>query len=405
MTPDKKQRHTASFAFISFILILVNQFSGIRDAQPVNYWIATSIVIAVLLLITKPTISSFRNEPRLTYYLLLPLLLFAVYIPLSSGLGTAEIKAGLKYGVIAALIYAVYRSELTLSHFLALVSLTLLIQGGLFFLALTDWAILPLNSHGNRQGLSIAIHGTIWRLAGLTFPFFVYQALKSTKPTYFLVFLLLALVAGAVNVLDGTRTGFLILVLGGVVGAGLTVWRGKHRPQVIIGAVLAAIILFGLLYLTSNTFGNRAAGVFSQTIQLLGSGDTFSLERLDGNRQRQMETALGTISEMPFQGKGWLANLSVDGYVIHNVFLQTWADLGLLGIVLYIAIFTPAFMMARQWLKNGSGHDFMVLPLSIVFCYLFSNLFHPISTELTEWVLVAFSLGLMIRQLAAKKDN
>ena len=215
----------------------------------------------------------------------------------------------------------------------------------------------------------------------------------------------LALVAGAVNVLDGTRTGFLILVLGGVVGAGLAVWRGKHRPQVIIGAVLAAIILFGLLYLTSNTFGNRAAGVFSQTIQLLGSGDTFSLERLDGNRQRQMETALGTISEMPFQGKGWLANLSVDGYVIHNVFLQTWADLGLLGIVLYIAIFTPAFMMARQWLKNGSGHDFMVLPLSIVFCYLFSNLFHPISTELTEWVLVAFSLGLMIRQLAAKKDN
>lgn len=363
------------------------------------------MAIALILLITKPTISSFRNEPRLTYCLLLPLLLFAAYIPLSSGLGTAEIKASLKYGVIAALIYAVYRSELTLSHFLGLVSLTLLIQGGLFFLALTDWAILPFDSRGNRQGLSIAIHGTIWRLGGLTFPFFVYQTLKSTKPRYFLLFLLFTAVAAAINVLDGTRTGFLILVLGGAAGTVLAVWRGKHRLQVLIGAVLSTIILFGLLYLTSNTFGNRAAGVFNQTINLLVSGDAFSLDRLDGNRQRQIETALGTISEVPFQGKGWLANLSVDGHVIHNVFLQTWADLGLLGIALYIAIFTPAFMMARQWLKNGTSHDFMLLPLSIVFCYLFSNLFHPISTELTEWVLVAFSLGLMIRQLAAKKDN
>lgn len=404
MTYDAKTIRTAIFAAISFLLILVNQFSGIRDAQPFGYWIVSSLAIAALLLLTRPTLTSIKTEPQLAHWLLLPLVVFAVYIPLMSGWGAAELKASMKYGVIAALIYAVYRSELKLSHFLVIVIATLLIQGGLFFLAFTDWAIVPLEDYGSRKGLSIATHGTIWRLGGLTFPFFVYQTLKSTTATHLLAFLLLTIVAAAVNLLDGTRTGFLILILGGLFGTGLAIWRGSHRRQILIGTLLTVVTLTGLLHLTSTSFGNRAGEIFNRTLQTITSSDSFSLEQLDGNRQRQVQTAVETISESPLQGSGWLTNISLDGYVIHNVILQTWADLGFFGMLFYLAIFTPAVLVAYRWLTNRSSSDHMVLPLSIVVCYSFSSLFHPISTELTEWVLVAFSLGLMIRWLTNQES-
>ena len=398
------------FVAVIFLLVLVNQFSGIRDANPDIYWLVSAAVVGFLLLVTKPTFSSILNEPTRAKLLLLPMVIFALYIPLVSGFGGSELRATFKFLVIAGLIYAVYRSSITSNDLVKIVCVVLVIQGGLFFLAFTDWAIVPLDKHYSRHGLSIANYGTIWRLAGLSFPFFVYQTLKSNNPTPSMLNLFLAVIAAAIITLDGTRTGLLILILGGGTATLIAIWVSAQRVRMLRALAAFIAVTLGTLYVIAVAIPGRAYAVYviSQTWhQFKHTGLT--LEHLDEFRQRQLETAIAAISQRPLQGQGWLTTISTDNYVIHNVYLQTWSDLGILGMLIYVGIFIPAIWSAIIWFRcnseqrhsseNKTESDHLLLPITIVFCYLFSSMLHPISTELTEWILIAFSLGLLIRHL------
>ena len=177
--------------------------------------------------------------------------------------------------------------------------------------------------------------------------------------------------------------------------------RALFFRLIAIGLVSLGVLSAGL---TSLPGGDRGLRTVDKLWDALAH-NSLSISDLDPARQRQIDAAVTTIRDHPFTGAGWLETVSSDGYVIHNVYLQLWSDLGIIGLSIYLAIFFPALWFSARWLRDNEKDSLALLPISIVLSHLFSSLFHPVSTELTEWVLIAFSLGIMIRLLCINEPR
>ncbi len=106
-------------------------------------------------------------------------------------------------------------------------------------------------------------------------------------------------------------------------------------------------------------------------------------------------------SNLPW-GAGWQATRSSFGgeyhLVIHMAYLQVLSDLGVVGLLGFLLVFTPLWRMI--WLFRHQPlillvqHPLLVIPSFL----LFTSLFNPISNELSEWGLPMLVLAMLAHQ-------
>jgi O-antigen ligase len=136
-----------------------------------------------------------------------------------------------------------------------------------------------------------------------------------------------------------SRGGFVTL---GVVGVMWAVQAARTRGLRAMATV--ALVAVVLAVAAPSAYVNRLSTMFDAEADPTGSA---------GERWEVMTTALGYIAEQPVSGLGLGNSIHVTvmrggpAREVHNAYLKTGAELGVLGMVIYMLFVGSAYMTAR----------------------------------------------------------
>jgi hypothetical protein len=256
-----------------------------------------------------------------------------------------------------------------------------------------------------RFGTILNTPGSLWRVGVLTLAGTVLRFSSGRARPRDVPLLLGSLV---LLLLDGSRTAFVILFSGGAALAIALLRRsvsraGRGRPLAIVAAVacLAPVLLVlsagkGLFF-ESGEVGLVRRGL--TVVEAIFTGDRDDIERIDSARSEMNRDVIAAIADHPVLGSGMgttRSGASAGPLVIHNAYLQMWADVGLLGFLSFstLTLGSIPVLYARYRLRAGANPELRVLFYNGIFvlaCWMVAALLHPVSTELSEWIM--FILG------------
>jgi O-antigen ligase len=185
------------------------------------------------------------------------------------------------------------------------------------------------------KGVGVRIAGIVGGIFGnpndlataldMLVPFAVIRALGSKGPLRVFYLAMSALMALAI-VFTFSRGGFLGLIAAG----GFMIWKlGRHNRAAI---VLGSLILVGVVLLSvPNGYGARLGSILHIQNDATGSAQ---------ERQELMAKALSVAVRHPILGVG-MGNFhiySIHEKAAHNSYLETAAELGIAGLLAYLAI-------------------------------------------------------------------
>ncbi|WP_345796646.1 sugar transferase [Castellaniella sp. MT123] len=272
-----------------------------------------------------------------------------------------------------------------------------------------------------REGSFLAWPGVIWKAGAFFAPLFLADMLVCPRRWIANG----VAVAGCVFlvVIDGTRTGVLVLGLTALAFGLLLAWR--HDWRALSGARPAMAVcvpaLFGLLLLStgigylshgsagsppiqragvSGMFGGKTEALMETAIEpvtttRLGEGDPQRIRLLEYGMDRAMDC-------LPL-GCGFGSTAMDPGYgvvmPVHNAYLGVLADFGVLGLAGMLGFIVAAILPIRRVLRGGAGSAkdtyFVVASSGAALAYLASLMLHTFSSEMSEWgyliVMLAFA--------------
>jgi O-antigen ligase len=200
-------------------------------------------------------------------------------------------------------------------------------------------------------------------LCGLAIPALVALALGAGKPRWALPGLM-SLSAGVV--LSGSRSGFLVAVLGGFAAALLSPARRRIRAAVVLAGVAALVLVLGTLARQSpGDVGERLGNLFRPSL---------SLEDRASSRPLLWKSAWVLYRESPGEGGGlgsfsWrLPDLAgADRWRLAlrdnpgSAYLQALAETGIIGLLAMLGFFVALSRGALSRLREAPGSSAAVL--------------------------------------------
>jgi len=406
-----KGERTTWQAVIVCIWVAFVSASALKAMIPYVHWFATIAVVALLC----PRFLGARYSRAVKFTMLggsLLVLSIVIIVPMNLNpvyqLAEASKLAGILLVVTPLLLARSDTSRgLRLGAELAVAANGALVLMG--FLGVSG--VFTLMAFG-RYGTVLNPPGSLWRVGILVL---VSSSLNLLVGRSFLWPLIMFTCSVALLVFDGARTaGLSILVAFGFV-AYFMVKEMRNRGGFATRRVLARMTLLGVVliggivwrpiqeaYVGNVGFGDRLSGMFNAA----ESSGVEGVESTDQNRAEMLRVAYDAIAAHPLLGTGMgTTSLSgiYDGLVIHDAYLQVWADVGLFGFMAYVVL-TIGILLGR-WARRSevaradisdrvSFHN----GVYILTCWALSGLLHPLSTEISEWVM--FIVGLAGMQVA-----
>lgn len=224
-------------------------------------------------------------------------------------------------------------------------------------------------------------------------------------------------VCGGLVGLDGSRTASLLVVVIWVFVISLGLARHGFKRVIIRRASALAVVMMVSIGGINPSNINPVSHIYSEFDALLhsgegsldeGSADDDALKGRDIGEDSiryamVMDGLRGVVDHFP-AGGGLGASVTqtesmTRPMVVHMAYLQLLADVGIIGFVGYLGIFLVPVAYAISRLRQSADpwacFDRMVLPLGILGIYLFGGLLHPVSTELSEWLIVLVGIAML----------
>lgn len=258
-----------------------------------------------------------------------------------------------------------------------------------------------------RWGTILNYPGSLWRVGITGFCYSAYLLSTEQRPAIRHVLLLSACLL--LIVVDGSRTGGILVVLGALfLAAAVWMERSGHVLRLVtrmgvIGVVGGAVIMFAL---SAFTLGERS--IIERLELLLEVQQSGGFENMAQSevRYRMIAHALDEIHENPLWGEGigtTTTPTSVGPMRVHNSYLQTWSDLGILGFVGYLCVvlgwipLLPRALRGIQAQPQAVSRAVYYNAIFLLIMYALSGLFHPISTEWSEWIVFLVGYALVVQ--------
>src|SRR5574337_37757 len=355
--------------------------------SPAGYWISWSVWLSIAML------SAFASRPfslahsalagaQIHLVVGFPVLVFAFLVSAVINADVETLYQGIKLIVIA--IIGLFLSHS--SHSLARKDIAAI--SGLIILS--AFAIFEFAKHialnwyvqlgDGRQGTVLAYPGVLWKTGAFFSAFLLARFFCGNKMRA--RFLLLYIVSVYLVFMDGSRTGFLWLavVLVSFVMMRLIDFAKPVSLPAIIFSLIGATLGGGLLLAKSSDIGLADYAVVAAR---LTEGDPVRAEMIgDGI----------TLAEkcLPFGcGFGAAVTQTAEGsMVIHNAFLSSLADVGIVGFAgLLIIVFGPLLAALQRLPAVSTPADgyYLLAAAMGVLGFAFSMFLHPLSTEMSEW--------------------
>lgn len=372
---------------------------GLQDSiYPRTHWVvsaAAATLVAPFLL--RVRFATFAPG-------LLPAWLLAASVLLSS-VGSPDPLYGLaeagKLGIMLVVTLTLFVTHSRYAHyaFRAFVFSTYL-NVVLLLAGLLGVATLSREMMLRRWGTLLDYPGSLWRVGILSVGWSAYLLLARDKPVQRLAVLAASL---ALIYFDGSRTGFLLLCL--VAVPFLLVVRVVERRSLVsrlatVGAafVLTLALVAGWNWAASQRSASQASGSLGRIAQLASSlrleGAT-GLAAADPVRARMLQTGLAALREAGVVGSGietTRAGTEEGLFVLHMTYFQVLGDLGLLGLVAYLWLTLGWLLwLPRAWanirgMVSTPQRGLYYNAILLLFLFALAALFHPLSTEWSEWI-------------------
>ena len=291
----------------------------------------------------------------------------------------------IKLAAIFAIGVLIYKHSNRLNHqHLASISLTTITVAFLLFAsAKYAFPALHVQLGDGRQGSLIAYPGVLWKTGAFFSPFALAHFLSERNSS---VTSLLSYLAGAfLVIIDGSRTGILWLIFSTTILISIRIldYRRAYSFQNILLAGLAAATLSiwgAFLASTRDTIN------FALALDRISSGDPTRINMLaDGLTHAEQCLALGC-------GFGSAVSATPEGpMVIHNAFLAVLGDVGVLGFIGFVVIISSPLLVLLARLstfpsRSDFGSTYFICAATLgVIGFMFTLIFHPFSTEMSEW--------------------
>lgn len=266
----------------------------------------------------------------------------------------------------------------------------------------------------DRWGTILNYPGELWRVAITVWVYAAYLLVKRRS----LVALTLLASSTLLVYIDGTRTGIILLFAGALyLVFVLAAEAGQLRRAVVVGATGLCIFVGVVAYsgVLSSEAGSEGRGAAGRLSELAGSFEVSGVEGLgaaDVVRYQMWWDVQDAIRAHPVWGTGFETTISetvVGSMSVHMTYLQVWADLGILGFAAYVWLvlgwvpWIPAVMRRVRALPDPAQRAIYYNALFLLIAYAVIGVFHPVSTEWTEWILFMIPYAL-IWQIARLKD-
>ncbi|MFB5086100.1 O-antigen ligase family protein [Psychrobacillus sp. PGGUH221] len=243
-----------------------------------------------------------------------------------------------------------------------------------------------------RWGTILNYPGSLVKIGSLAF-FLNIMLVVFTKKFIYFIMMTLSLV---IVYMDGSRTGMLLIILTLIlVPIFYIVGNFKDKIKVIIVPVLVVFLFTVAILINIKLFLGTRIG--ESILSILNSESlSVGLEAIDPARYMMLIAALEKIIENPLVGTGAFTTVAIytDGssMVVHNTYLQAWGDFGLLGVLSLTLIscgwiyLLPNALKKIQVINNGFMKAIFCSSIMMLLYYVLSGLFHPYSTEFSEWM-------------------
>lgn len=258
-----------------------------------------------------------------------------------------------------------------------------------------------------RYGTFLNPPGSLWRIGVLVL---VSSALRLLLGRASLWSSMMFLGSTALIVLDGSRTGYLAVfaaaalvlllvayevMVKGSVKLGFSLFR---KLTVLTAGVAVCMVMGPISLREAYDIGFLERG--NQLIGAMQNEGVSGLEGADDSRSLGWRAAVSEIAAHPFLGTGMgttLVGLPTGAIVVHCAYLQIWADVGVLGFVSYLALTVGVLFAAWRPIRAistlGLGDRIVYYNgMYVLMCWAMASLFHPLSTEISEWIM--FFVGL-----------
>ncbi|EDL65258.1 hypothetical protein BSG1_11791 [Bacillus sp. SG-1] len=393
----------------SFLVISADLKSTIH---PYIHWIVTAFLLVPLMFL------QFIKHPIIQLKGTLFYLLFVLSL-LISGFGTESIfytleqTAKLTIILIIALSFFNTFPKYSRYAFLAFIvsayiNLSLLLMGKYGGLPFAE-----LMTGDGRWGNVLNFPGSLTKVGVIPLVYALY-CLAVIRPFAF-KYIIMTGVCISVILLDGSRTGTFMLVLACLfilfillleknIGGMLR----KHPVLIIFTVFSVGTLLYGFLTERIFSFNLVDSRLFLTVRNVFSEGIVEGFRESDPYRYQMTQEALEKVLKNPLIGSG-LGTNQVDSIVIHNTYLQVWADTGWIGLtgyclfisfwILYVRRFFVTLSETRDPRRRGEYY----CSLFILIYFIVNGFFHPLSTEWSEWILFIVSFSLFFE--AADKQN
>ncbi|WP_269500085.1 exopolysaccharide biosynthesis polyprenyl glycosylphosphotransferase [Castellaniella sp. S9] len=402
--------------------LLLAALGSLRDVvTPLGYWVLWAAWALAAIGVTQRSAAPVAERP------LLPASVRASYAALILGMllsawanhSAVTLYQAVKIGVIGLCCWVAWRLAAAVGWRLRILAL----QGVVAIVVLVFLAskagpagyYLDLGSAG-REGSFLAWPGVIWKAGAFFMPLCL--AATVTHPGRWIANGLA--VAGCVFlvVVDGSRTGLLVVGLTVLAFGVLLVWRREWR---LLSAARRALILcvpalFGLLVLStaigylshgsaaglagaSSTAGGTAEALVEAAVDPVAST---RLGQGDPQRVRLLRNGIAQSVDCLPLGCGFGSTAMDPGYGIamhvHNAFLGALADFGVLGLAGMLGFIVAAALPLRGVLRDTGHRDAgevyaIAASAGAALAYMGSLMLHTFSTEMSEWGYLILALA------------
>jgi O-antigen ligase len=184
-----------------------------------------------------------------------------------------------------------------------------------------------------------------------------------------------------------------------------TLYAKRGMRKVLIVGCLIGVVALGVV-LESRTINDLVEGVLPLRVALLwneniATGTIYGQD--DEDRMYMNEEAITQIDSSPIFGRG-LGATRFGSTVVHNAFLQTWADLGIIGAIGFFGLHLQVWFYLPRALRRCASLESYDQTIYIQ-CVVFSAsawfiwCFNAFSTELSDNMIIVVQLALFYHLL------
>lgn len=384
----------------------------LRNAiTPPGYWLmwgAWSIFATISLLITKADVFKHATAGKVARKIMLSGFALLLIGFMSSALYNSDpitLYQTIKLAVICAIgiLIIKHSARIEQESIVAICLFTVWISFSAFFLSKFILLQYHIVLGDGRQGSLIAYPGVLWKTGAFFSLFALAHSLSVRKMAF--GHLLAYTIGIYVIILDGSRTGFLWIGLATGVLFGLRILNQGQRYSLIGLMALGSSVLVGSLYL-ANKVSVQDVSIHALTFERFSTGDDVRSAMLH-------DILIHAEGCLPLGcGFGNAVTETTEGpMVIHNAYLTTLADVGVIGLAGFLLIILGPFVailsthsLARKIRLSAGSYITSAAALGVA-GFGFMMTLHPLSTEMSEWGLYFLMFSWMFSNSASTTAN